>query len=78
MTMGLLAKKMSIIAALLALIVVLLTGFISGGAVDVIMMRGGLIFFMIMGIGMLLFNLALKDRLDTSEINAEADEDGHE
>lgn len=78
MTMGLLAKKMSIIAALLALMVVLLTGFISGGAVDVIMMRGGLIFFMIMGIGMLLFNLALKDRLDTSEINAEADEDGHE
>ena len=72
--MDVVAKKMSVIVALFALMVVLAMGLISGVSVEVVLMRGGLVFFMAMGCSMLLFNLALKDRPDLSEIDDEEGE----
>ncbi len=69
--MDVLAKKMSIISALLGLMVVLAAGLIAGVAREVVLIRGGLVFFMLMGISMALFKLALKDRLDLSETDDE-------
>lgn len=65
--MDVVAKKMSVIAALFALMVVLAMGLISGVSVEVVLMRGGLVFFMLMGISLALFKLALKDRPVMSE-----------
>ena len=72
--MDVVAKKMSVIAALFALMVVLAMGLISGVSVEVVLMRGGVVLFMAMGCSMLLFNLALKDRPDLSEIDDEEGE----
>ena len=65
--MDVLAKKMSILSALLGLVVVLAAGLIAGVAREVVLLRGGLVFFMVMGISMALFKLALKDRPVMSE-----------
>lgn len=69
--MDVLAKKMSIVSALLGLMVVLAAGLIAGVAREVVLIRGGLVFFMVMGISMVLFKLALKDRPVISETDDE-------
>ena len=59
---GVLAKKLSIVAALIAMTVVIAAGFISGVSWDVVLMRGGIVFSIVVVIGAVLFNLAVADR----------------
>ncbi len=71
--MVLLAKKLSIIAALLALIVALAAGGLSGLSWGLVLMRGGAAFFMVMASSMVLFSLALKHPPEAGGV-AEAEE----
>ncbi len=59
---GVLAKKLSIVAALIAMAVVITAGFISGVSWDVVLMRGGIVFSIVAVVGAVLFNLAVADR----------------
>ena len=65
--MDILAKKMAIISAILGLVVVLAVGLMAGVARDVLLIRGVVVFFTLMGVSMALFKLALKDRAHISE-----------
>lgn len=59
---GVLAKKLSIVAALIAMAVVITAGFVSGVSWDVVLMRGGIVFSIVAVVGVVLFNLAVADR----------------
>lgn len=60
--MDVLAKKMSILAALIAMVVVIVVGGLSSLPWELVLMRGGTAFVLVIACSMLLFKLALRDR----------------
>ena len=60
--MDLLAKKLSVIAALAAMTVAIVVGGLSGIPVEVVLLRGGVVFLVMISCSMVLMKLALKDR----------------
>jgi len=59
---GVLAKKLSIVAAIIAMTVVITAGFMSGVSWDIVLIRGGIVFSFVMAVSAVLFNLAVTDR----------------
>jgi len=60
--MDILAKKLSVISAIIAMLVVAAAGLISGVYWESVMIRSAASFFAVLLAGIVLFRLALKDR----------------
>ena len=59
--MEVLSRKLSVLTAIVALIVTMIVGFMSGVSWDVTLLRGCFLFVLVMVVSLILFGLALKD-----------------
>ena len=60
--MEVLSRKLSVLTAIVALTVTMVVGFSAGVSWDVTLIRGFILFILIMVVSLILFGLALKDR----------------
>lgn len=71
--MDVLAKKLSILMALLAMIVIILAGFIAGLPWELVLARSGGAFIVVVMVSIVLFKLALDDKPGDAESGHQRD-----